>query len=344
MIKLDRRYVDQVRACESAADLYPLLQNAVELEHATIPPYLTAMFSLKESNAEIAGLIHSIVVQEMSHMTIAGNLMISLGGSPAINTPDFVPRYPGGLPMGIGGQGFEVPIEAFSKELVKKVFMVIEEPEHPIDIRAAAADEQFATIGEFYEAIKKKIVDLGDSAFIPNAQKQVTNWFNPDRVFVITDVDTAMRAIDVIIVEGEGTSTDPFETPGDPAHYYKFAEIYEGRKIIKTGDGYAFQGDPIPFDEEGVYPMVKNPKAEDFPVGSRARILVERYSYSYSSLLNALHDAFNGAPGRIDAAIGLMYELKLQAVSLMKTPVGSSGKTAGPSYVYVNTQGGVSAA
>ncbi|WP_275888107.1 hypothetical protein [Chromobacterium haemolyticum] len=37
-----------------------------------------------------------------------------------------------------------------------------------------------------------------------------------------------------------------------------------------------------------------------------------------------------------------MYDLKVQAVSLMETPVApGSEKTAGPSYRYVNTQGGM---
>ena len=158
MIKLERHYVDQVKACGTKEELYPLLQNAIVLEHATIPPYLTAMFSLKPgTNDAIGALIHSIVIQEMSHMTIAANLLVSIGGSPEINNPRFIPTYPGKLPMGIGGDDFTVPIKRFSKNLVKDVFMVIEEPEHPIDIRAAAeATEQFATIGEFYEAVKAK--------------------------------------------------------------------------------------------------------------------------------------------------------------------------------------------
>lgn len=250
-------------------------------------------------------------------MTIAGNLLSSIGGCPQINTSNFIPQYPGKLPMGIGGETFEVPIKAFSKDLVKDVFMVIEEPEDPIPVEALAAEQEFATIGEFYEAVKAKIVGWGDDIFVGEPNHQVLKWFDSDRDFPITDVATASAAIDVIVVEGEGTSTDPFEAPGDPAHFYTFGEIYHGHKIVKTDDGYAYAGEQIPFAADGVYPMVDNPKIDDFPVGSRARILVERYSYSYSSLLNALHEAFYGRPENIDTAIGLMYELKLRAVTLM---------------------------
>ncbi len=350
MIKLDRKYVEQVQASATKADLFPLLQNAIELEHATIPPYLTAMFSLKAgTNDAIRSLIRSIVFQEMSHMTIAANLLISIGGCPQINTPDFIPKYPGKLPMGIGGQDFEVPIKHFSKELVRDVFMVIEEPEHPVYVQPPeagleAAQDQFATIGEFYDAVKQKIEDLGDGIFVDDPKKQVVEWFETDRVFPITNVETAGKSIDVIVVEGEGTRTTPFESPADPAHFYKFSEIYEGQRIVETQDGFAYAGASIPFDATGVFPMVDNPKVADFAIGTAARIGVERYAYSYSSLLNALHVAFNGKPDHINTAIGLMYSLKIEAVNLMSIQVGQTGQTAGPSYEYRNTQGGVSAA
>jgi hypothetical protein len=40
--------------------------------------------------------------------------------------------------------------------------------------------------------------------------------------------------------------------------------------------------------------------------------------------------------------MGLMYGLKIEAVSLMSTELGDgTGLTAGPSYQYVNVQGGM---
>ncbi|KMN37707.1 MULTISPECIES: ferritin-like protein [unclassified Chromobacterium] len=349
MIRLQRSIIHGIRAAKTAADLHYYLQNAVELEHATIPPYLTAMFSLKAGyNEEIRQLIHSIVMQEMLHMCIAGNILISIGGHPQINKPPFIPKYPGPLPMSIGGEGFIVGIEPFSKELVFNTFMVIEEPEDPVPVetpKLAAEDEpDYATIGEFYDAIKKKIKELGDGIFIPaTVPKQVLGWFSPERLFPITDVASALHAINIIIVEGEGTSTNPNQSPGNPAHYYKFGEIYYGRRIVSTPDGgYAYAGAPVPYDEDGVYPMVSNPQDYDYQDNTQAKVRVEAFAYSYSSLLNALHQAFNGEPKRIDTAIGLMYDLKVQAVSLMETPVApGSEQTAGPSYRYVNTQGGM---
>jgi hypothetical protein len=339
MIRLDRKVIKAVQAAAVREDLYPWLQNAIELEHSTIPPYLTAMFSLKPgTNDEIARLIRSIVQEEMLHMAIVGNILIAIGGRPAINVAGFIPTYPGPLPMSIGGSDLKVGIEAFSLPLVHDIFMEIEKPEHPIPVKtlAAGAVPDFATIGEFYAALANKIAEFGNCIFTVPAAQQVLNWFDAARLFPITDVLTADKGIQVIVDEGEGTRTDPFQSPGDPAHYYKFGEIFHGRKIIKTADGFAYGGDPIPFDASGVYPMKANPKIADFAPGTQARSRVEEFSYAYSSLLNALHTAFNGEPAKINTAIGLMYELKMIAVSLMQTPVGDGSKTtAGPSFEYI---------
>jgi Ferritin-like len=319
------------------------LQNAVELEHSTIPPYLTAIFSLKPgTNRRIGELIRSIVIEEMLHMTISANILIATGGSPQINTSNFVPKYPGPLPMNIGG--LTVGIEAFSIPLTEDIFMAIEEPENPIPVKMAATEE-FATIGAFYDAIQAKIRELGDGIFVnTTAPPQVVSskWFSEQKLFVITDVESACRAIELVKIEGEGTSATPFQKPGDPAHYYKFGEIVAGREIVRTPDGYAYAGEAILFEPSGVWPLKPNCKIADFPVGTQARTRIEQFAYGYSTLLNALHETFNGDPSRLDAAIGMMYDLRVLATALMQTDVGDgSGLTVGPSYEFVRVQGGM---
>ena len=337
MIRIDRSMVRGVQAASSAAELHFYVQNAIELEHSTIPPYLTALLSLRPgSNTEIAKRIRGIVIEEMLHMCIAANLMVAIGGTPAINTAGFVPRYPGPLPMSIGGQGFVVGIEAFSIDLVRNVFMVIEEPENPIPIKARSlgeAEPEYATIGEFYAAIQARITALGDGIFANGAKGQVLSWFDSARLFPIVDVRSANAAIEIIITEGEGTSTSPYQSPGDPAHFYTFGEIAAGHALVKTADGFAYAGAAIPFDASGVYPMKPNPRLADAPPGSQAAQRMRAYNDSYRALLNALHGAFNGQPEQINTAIGLMYDLRVQAVALMTTPLeDGSGLNAGPSY------------
>src|SRR5690348_17994184 len=78
------------------------LQAAIRLEHSTIPLYLYAKYSLdRTKNAVIAQLIHSVVMEEMLHMTLACNLLNALGGQPLIDSPTMTPTYPGPLPGGV---------------------------------------------------------------------------------------------------------------------------------------------------------------------------------------------------------------------------------------------------
>lgn len=347
MIKLRPEIISGIRAASTPEELGFYLQNAIELEHSTIPPYLTAMLSLRTgTNVDIARQIREIVIEEMLHMTIAANILIAIGGSPAINKRDFIPKYPGPLPMNIGD--LTVGIEAFSIELVKNTFMAIEEPENPIPIKtpeAALAAPEYATIGQFYDAIKDQIKALGPSIFVkPDAPPQVVDcqWFAPNRLFPISDPETACAAIDLIKVEGEGTAESPFQSPGDPAHYYRFGEIAAGRRIIKTRDGFAYGGAPILFDPSGVWPLKPNCKIADFAPGTQARTRIEAFAYNYSALLNSLHNTFNGTPEQLDTAIGIMYDLRVCAVALMETDIGDDrGQTVGPSFEYIDRQGGM---
>ena len=351
MIKLDPQIIAGIRSAQTPSELQCYLRSAVKLEHSTIPPYLTALFSLKPGiNREIARLMRSIVVEEMLHMTIAANVLIAIGGAPEINTPDFVPDYPGPLPMSIG-KDLIVGIEAFSIPLVENVFMAIEQPENEVPIAPpsammVAAAQQYATIGEFYDAIQKQILELGPSIFVkPTAPPQVVSgWFPPNKLFPIASPEDACRAIDIIKLEGEGTSVSPFQSGHDPAHFYKFGEIVNGRRIVQTATGFAYDGAPILLDPAGVWPLRPNCKIADFPVGTQARTRIERFAFSYSALLNALHAAFSGQPEMLDSAIGMMYDLRVFAVALMQTDVGGNdGLTVGPSFEYVNVQGGMSA-
>ncbi len=107
------------------------LQNAIMLEHATIPVYLYALYSLDPArNAVIAAIVRSVVIEEMLHMNLACNILNALGGSPVIDTPGFIPTYPGPLPGGVESE-LKVHLRPFSHDQLAD-FMKIEEPEEPL--------------------------------------------------------------------------------------------------------------------------------------------------------------------------------------------------------------------
>ena len=104
------------------------LQTALELEHATIPPYLTALASIKYSfNQEIHKVIRSIVIEEMMHLTLVANILNAVGGKPILYSKDFLPHYPSRLPGGLQPD-LIIPIEKLSLGLIRNIFMKIEQP------------------------------------------------------------------------------------------------------------------------------------------------------------------------------------------------------------------------
>lgn len=342
MIRIDPKFVDQVNSATSYEDLFPLMQNAIELEHATIPPYLTAIFSLKPgTNEDIRNLIHSIVIEEMLHMTISSNILNALGGEPAINHKSFVPNYPTNLPMGIGGS-LTVGLTSYSSDQVKNIFMEIEEPENPIVFKSFAADlATFSTIGQFYAAIQAKIKELPGEELPGNKQLQVTSSFFPDDLlYPIYTSTEAVSAIEIIVRQGEGTKTTPLDDEGNLAHYYEFEELYKGRKLIKdpsAPNGYSFSGDPIPFNQNDVFQLFPNTKSAMLAAGSEARRRADDFNAAYSRLLNGLHRTFNGFPDFLDSTIGLMYDVKLCGEKLCATPFpAQAGMNIGPPFEFVD--------
>lgn len=330
-----------IRAAENGPDLYEFLQSAVKLEHATIPPYLTALYSVRSGkNTAVAKIIRAIVQQEMLHMTIAVNILNAIGGAPVINRPDFIPTYPGPLPMSVD-DGLSVPLEPLSLSVVENVFMRIELPETPQhfpSLLMTQAARGYATIGEFYDAIAAQINVLGDKIFTGDAARQVVDntWFPADQLFPITNAKSAVHGIEVIKQQGEGSGKNPMDGDDEPAHYYRFEQILRGHELVRTWNppGYAFTGPPVHFIQTDVIDLVSNSKLSDYAPDSLARSGVQQADYTYTTLLNALHRTFNGHPGDLRSAMGLMYEFRLVVLEKVVNQPLPSGKFAAPSFQF----------
>jgi hypothetical protein len=349
VIRIQPQLIEKLQAADSGPGLFELIEGAIRLEHSTIPPYLTAMLSLQpETNREIWGIIHSVVTDEMLHMTIVCNLLNALGKSPEIDSPNFVPHYPCPLPMAID-KDLVVGLEPFSTELMQRTFMRIEEPENPIVFKALESVQMdYATIGQFYRALIEKIRELGKARkplFVGDPARQVVakSWFSADRLFAIADVQTAVKALELIIEEGEGTTVSPLADGGMLAHYYRFEEVARLQRLVpdpKAPNGYSFSGS-LPFDPSAVYSLTKNQKIADLDVSSEAGRRARQFSFVYTKLLKGLQRTFDGEPGYFDTALTIMYELKLAGQILCSLPAIQNnlptGLNAGPTFEYVTT-------
>ena len=110
------------------------LQTALEIEHATIPPYLTVLVSIKRGyNIEVQNIIKTIIRQEMLHMVLVSNILNAIGGKPKLHYRDFIPRYPTRPPREVQ-PSLVVPLEKCSIGLIRNVFMKIEEPDFTLQV------------------------------------------------------------------------------------------------------------------------------------------------------------------------------------------------------------------
>ncbi len=294
-------------------------------------------------------------------------MLNAIGGEPSINAPRFVPDYrnrdvPGARDHRTGVEGaalpiitehtdppFRVSLEKFSPDAIA-TFMRIEQPDPP----KYANPENPDTIGEIYLAIENALRNLdyearqrGENLFDGDPSKQIqpdTFYYGGGgKVIVVCDLDSALGALEQIVEQGEGYEVKDHTTIWDGdhrrfgqeeevAHYYRFQEIHLGRQY-QHGDTKASgpTGEALEVEWDKVYNMRRNPKIELYKEGSELRRKSVEFSRCYTQLLDGLHVSFNGEPHRLIEAVGLMYDLKYQAVALMKIPVGD-GQTAGPTF------------
>jgi hypothetical protein len=65
----------KAKRIDTIASLQEHLQWAFSVELSTIPPYLTALYTLQDNTTDAARLIRSVVLEEMLHMMLAANMM-----------------------------------------------------------------------------------------------------------------------------------------------------------------------------------------------------------------------------------------------------------------------------
>jgi hypothetical protein len=276
------------------------VQQAIEIEIATIPTYLYTYYSINRSpdqdaisgalvqelikagkttqeankialdlSAEImvfankaGALIMSVAIEEMLHMALSSNLKTALGGM-----PDLVGKSPTVWPTCLPGHEppFDINRAPLSQDQLM-TFLLIESPD-PIKLKGAKADPfPYRTIGLFYEQIENCIKnnDLTYSSFRPqlipgkgyyapnnidtvyydkkHSPRFVNSEDSGDLVQVV-DRDSACKAINLIVEQGEGLKHAPGLKKGkvdcsivpldyddasqkELSHFAKFSQIY----------------------------------------------------------------------------------------------------------------------
>ena len=305
--------------------LLDCLQEAIEIEFSTIPPYLYARWSLEDltpeeiaANQATSDTLIAIVEQEMLHMGTAANVLAGFGGHPQfVNNsarPDLVPVYPGMLKAGVHA-GLKVHLQPISKDLLLKGFMVIEEPDKIPDFAGGPDFKPTGekTIGEFYGEILDYLKTKDPMAKLDKG-KQVDLNFGGAAFATVQD---AIDGINLIVDQGEGHAGNPYEN-NELAHFYRFGQLYYGKTLTKNAPfTYTDQPDLV-FSARHNVPTDPNPA------------LSVVFDQNYSKMLKELQDAWDaGANGDLTTAIfTYMDNMRAEAVKLMK-------QQTGPSFTYI---------
>ncbi|MFK0257917.1 ferritin-like protein [Streptomyces sp. NPDC090445] len=321
---------------ETLPDLHKYLQAALEVEHLTIPVYMTGMYTIRPGTNRAAYYgIRAVLVEEMLHMTLVANLLNAVGGTPKVGT-GFVAEYPAKLPF----SGDSVPaigLQHFSPAALK-TFLRIEQPREMTP--DAARGSGWTSIGQFYEAIRSGleylVETLGHDAVFPGTkpghQVGPEDFYNSGgEVFPVLDLATAELAVKTISEQGEGVgagiwnSNDLlFGEQRELAHYFRFNEIYTGRSYgLHDRPDDQPSGPLIDVTWDDAYPIHGDSKVADYRKFAGTSGVYDQavaFNSRYAVLLRYLDSAFNGRPRHMALAIPTMLELRDRAAQLYRNP------------------------
>jgi ferritin-like protein len=341
------------------------LGKAAELEHLVMLQYLFAAFSLKQSvneglSADTLAAVQrwrktlmSIGEQEMLHLALVQNLLTAVGAAPRLTRPNFpMPAY--SYPAGV-----RIELIPFGEAALRH-FAFLERPEgmamddaegfeamaeavalpHDEDDEIVPQLQEFDTIGQLYRSIQAGLehlaVRLGpERLFIgpPHAQATEEHFRWPELV-AVTDLASAMRAIDTIVEQGEGARGEWRD-----AHFGRLLAILDEYLELKQADPGFEPARPVaaanvrPQTTGVAMPLITEPGT------TRCMDLL---NVTYEVLLQLLSRYFahtDESPEQLavlaDVSVGLMYAAIRPLGSVVTTqPVGPEmpGVTAGPGF------------
>jgi CDGSH-type Zn-finger protein/uncharacterized Fe-S cluster protein YjdI len=224
------------------------LHEASEIEHHLMCCYLYAAFSLKRDEPAWTGAqrdavagwrraITAVALEEMTHLALVGNLVNALGAAPHLNRPAF-PVESGPYP-----EGFVIRLQPFSHDTIEH-FKFLERPGHEAMHDAAGFEPQrryrrhvpegrlspgprdYTTVGQLYETVAQSLQAFADhhgeaALFIGDPALQVDAALAPlPGVAPVTDLASALAAIQTIVTQGEGAGAEHGES-----HFMRFCRI-----------------------------------------------------------------------------------------------------------------------
>ncbi|BAZ45323.1 hypothetical protein NIES4102_23440 [Chondrocystis sp. NIES-4102] len=331
----------------SREQIFHLLAEAAEIEHTLMCSYLYAAFSLKVEDPNFSvqeaeavkdwyKVILGVAIEEMGHLLSVSNLIVALGGQPHFTRPNF-PVSSGYFPSDL-----VLRLTPFSLETLDHFIFI----ERPTGIEEADGEgfegdsssrkqayqglmpnsQDYSTVSHLYEALRLNLQAFCDRTspemvFIgPEGGQIGSEIIKMDGVGCISDLDSAMKAIDSIVEQGEGSPSDRADS-----HYHKFQGMKEEYiKLMEVNPEF-----------DAVYPVAENPVMR-MPAEAEGKVFIDAHpaamvldfaNASYGMLLRFLVQSYtkSGTEQRekkllVNAAIEMMHVLDKAAKELVKLP------------------------
>jgi CDGSH-type Zn-finger protein/uncharacterized Fe-S cluster protein YjdI len=235
------------------------LHEAAEIEHHLMCCYLYAAFSLKRAEPRWTSAqrqavqdwrrsIMSVVYEEMTHLTLVGNLANALGAAPHMGRPPF-PVDGGPYPS-----GFVIRLAPFCAATIEH-FKFLERPSEVQlsdasgfspqrsyqravpEGRLSPGPRDYNTVGELYEvlasSLKACVAATSESAvFVGNPNLQIDGTLAPlPGVMAVTDLASALQAISTIVTQGEGAGAARADS-----HFSRFTRMADELATHRAAD------------------------------------------------------------------------------------------------------------
>jgi len=251
--------MDTPHRAPSREQLLYWLHEASEIEHHLMCCYLYAAFSLKRADPAWTdaqrkavdrwrGAITAVALEEMTHLALVGNLAQALGAATHLGRPAF-PVDAGPYPA-----GFVIRLAPFCAATVEH-FKFLERPGHEAlhdgpgfeparryrrqvpEGRLSPGPRDYGTVGELYETLAQSLqacaAELGEQQlFIGDPALQLDATLAPlPGVAPVTDLASALAAIQTIVTQGEGAGAEHGQS-----HFMRFCRIADELQALSAQD------------------------------------------------------------------------------------------------------------
>ncbi len=322
------------------------LQSAIAIEHATMPLYAAAMYSLEVQNYPAYNTLRAVLMEEMLHMAAACNALAAIGGAPRIKQLE-----PAAILSGLPAKVAPALTPRFAQLSRRQldVFMRIESPAELLP--EADRGGRYPTIGSFYQMIKTAIEKNPAPVRAAVRGRQVANQVGGNLGYAVIDpaakdpVEQILASLDLITDQGEGLKSTTLSSGStsqhELSHYARFAELRFGRTFTGADEAspglMRAEGQRRYFRGEAItWPKVINSLA--VPRDGYAAVLrldpngvevlrdLRAFDAAYTRMLAALDDSWNGPAEQswpsLGRAVFEMNELRvLSCFSILRQPI-----------------------